>query len=114
MSIPKPRYDLFSPLLLSLLHDSILAIEMALNSNITWPPKRQVFQFTIVDEYSHRCTTLDGKRRLRSSDTINRPNELFIVYGRAYIMRYEVASLPRCNTVRQVNGATSASVHSVR
>ncbi len=37
--------------------------------------------FTIIDEYSRRCITLDVSRKFKSSDIINRLSELFAAYG---------------------------------
>jgi len=37
--------------------------------------------FTIVDEYSRECITLDVSRRFKAEDIINRLSELFAMYG---------------------------------
>ena len=37
--------------------------------------------FTIVDEFTRRCITLDMSRSYRSEDIINRLSELFVMYG---------------------------------
>lgn len=47
--------------------------------------------FTIVDEYTRRCITLDVSRKFKSKDIIDRLAELFVMYG-----------VPRC--IRSDNG----------
>lgn len=43
--------------------------------------------FTIVDEYTRRCITLDISRRFRSEDILNRLSELFVMYGTPEFIR---------------------------
>ena len=37
--------------------------------------------FTIIDEYTRRCITLDVSRSFKAEDIINRLSELFVMYG---------------------------------
>ena len=37
--------------------------------------------FTIIDEYTRRCITLDVSRSFKSEDIIDRLSELFVMYG---------------------------------
>ncbi len=37
--------------------------------------------FTIIDEYTRECITLDVSKRFTAEDIINRLSELFVIYG---------------------------------
>lgn len=57
--------------------------------------------FTIVDEYTRRCITLDISRRFRSEDILNRLSELFRIYGRPEFIRSDNGPEFVCNAIRQ-------------